>query len=221
MAKTERDAVRRQAREFVDQLPAEVTPTEGLNRTGELVMSIVTREKAEQVKPTLEYVRNWMRANAVRRDSYEEYGDLHDPTTEMNDGESPGVGLVLSALYARVAVALEDDPSFEEMRRHMEDPATLADDVRQGLSTVKDGFIGEVMLETAKQRQRSPEVARRLNEARDTLEGMTRELERRRKSGEGPGAYGFVLEWGSEVLDAVAVGIVVAVVVAVVVVALL
>ncbi len=213
----EENEARKHAREFVAQLDRDQAPAQGSGRMRELVMAIVAGDRSEQVNQTLEHARNWMQASAVRRDAYDEYGSLHDPDTELGEGESPGAGLALSAAYQRAAVALEQDAVFEEVQRHLREPDTLASDVRRGLSPAKEGFGGELLLEAARSRRDNSQVARRIDEAKEEIKGLVRDLGRERERGEGPAAYGFVVEWGSEVLDAVAVGIAVVVVVVVVV----
>ena len=158
-----------------------------------------------------------MQASAVRRDAYDQYGSLHDPDTELGEGESPGAGLALSAAYLRAAIALEDQAVLEEVQKDLRQPEVLATDVRRGLSPAREGFVGELMLEAARSRGENADSAQRIDEAKEAIKGMIRNLGRERENSDGPAAYGFVLEWGSEVLDAVAVGIAVVVVVVVVV----
>lgn len=211
------DEVRRHAREFVGQLERDQSPTEGLARVRELVRSIVVDDREGRLTDSLEYARNWMHTSTVRREEYDEYGQLHDPATELGDGESPGVGLAASAAYLRAAVALQNGSVLAEVRRHLEQPQRLAEDVRNRLSPAKAGFGGELMLESARSRRANPTVARRIDEAKEEIKTLRRDLGGAQPGTDGPAAYGFVLEWGSEVLDAVLVGIVVVVVVVVVV----
>ena len=217
MAMAEETEARKHAREFVARLDRHEAPAQGIGRMRELVMAILAGDRDEQFKRTLEDARNWMQASAVRRDAYDEYGNLHDPDTELGEGESPGAGLALSAAYLRAAVALEQDAVFEEVQEDLGQPAVLATDVRRGLSPAREGFVGELMLEAARSRRENSDLARRIGEAKDEIKGMIRDFGRERERSVGPAAYGFVLEWGSEVLDAVAVGIAVVVVVVVVV----
>lgn len=214
------DEGRRHAREFVAQIERDQAPAEGLARVRELVTSIVVDDRDGRLADSVEYARDWLHAYSVRREDYEEYGRLHDPATELGDGESPGVGLAASTAYLRAAVALENDSVMAEVRKHIAEPARLADDVRNRLSRAKAGFGGELMVESARTRSGNATVTRRIDEARQEIQALRRELGGTYPAGAGPAGYGFVLEWGSEVLDAVLVGICV-VVVAVVVVAIL
>jgi hypothetical protein len=213
----EENEARKHAREFVAHLERDERPIQGMGRVRELVTAIVAGDRDEQVEPALEYVRDWAQASAVRRDAYDEYGKFHDPDTELGEGESPGAGLGLSALYLRAALALEEDAVLEEVQRHLRQPETLASDARRVLSPAKEGFGGALMLEAARRRQENSVLAQRIAEAKEEIKGLVRDLGGERERSAGPAAYGFVLEWGSEVLDAVFVAVVVVVVVTAVV----
>jgi hypothetical protein len=214
------NGARRQAREFIGQFEQKEAPIRGIGRMRQLVMTILADSQDERVKRTLEHARYWIQASAIRRDAYDQYGSLHDPDTELGEGESPGAGLALSAAYLGAAVALETDAVFLEAQTSLGEPETVASDVRRALSPAREGFVGELMLEAARRRRENSDMARRIGEAKEEIKGLIRDLGRERRTSQGPQAYGFVIEWGSEVLDAIAVGIAIAVVIAVVVVIL-
>lgn len=204
-------------REFVGQFERDEAPRRGSSRTRELVKAVIEAvDRDEEVKRAFDYARNWAKTSAVRRDAYDEYGKLHDPETEFGEHESPGVGLAASAGFLRAAIALEENQAFAEVKKRLQEPETLASDVRRGLSPAKEGFVGELILEAAQKRTANAKVAERIDEAKAEIESLIRDLGRDRERSDGPAAYGFLWEFGSEVMDAVVVGIAVVVVVVVI-----